>query len=164
MCSQTHREVVYAFPSPVMLRPALAKAIADRARCILVVPVSIIVPHWHKLLAASVLSSMAYPDGFLLVRRPLPLLLHVGSYRLSELAIFECDFGRLSPREGLPAPSDCPGARLHRPRPPCCSHADFGDRSRLRERLLALHQPAPFPPPNPPPPPYPRPRPMNTVN
>ena len=88
MCGQAHREVVYAFPSPVMLRPALAKAITDRARCILVVPVAIIAPHWHKLLAASVLSPLAYPDGFLRVRRPLPLLLHAGSYRPTELAIF----------------------------------------------------------------------------
>ena len=49
VCGQAHREVVYAFPSPVMLQPALAKAIADRARCILVVPVAIVAPHWHKL-------------------------------------------------------------------------------------------------------------------
>ena len=143
VCGLAHREVVYAFPPPVMLRPALAKAIADRARCVLVVPVAIIAPHWHKLLAASVLSPLAYPDGFLRIRRPLPLLLHEGSYRPTELAIFACDFSRISPREGLPPPSDCPGSRLHRPRPPCGSHADFDDRSLLRERLLAMPQPSP---------------------
>ena len=146
VCGADHRETIYAFPPLHLLRHALAKAIADRARCILVVAVAVIAPHWNKLLAASVLPPLEVPEGFLRVRNPLPLLLHAGAYRPSELAVFACDFSRLSPRAGLPEDERCPGSLLRRPRPPCGSMADFADRSLLRERLLSLpllHPPLP---------------------
>jgi hypothetical protein len=153
VCGATHREVIYAFPPPIVLRGAIAKAMEDRALCVFVVAVAIIAPHWHKLLAASVLPRRDFPEGFLRVRQPLPLLDHAGSYRPTELAIFACDFGRLSPRTGLPPADGCPGARLRRPRPACGSHADLAERSLLREQLLTL-------PPSPPPTPTPE---YNTV-
>ena len=138
-----HRKVVYTFPPPILLRGAIAKALEDRARCVLVVPVAVIAQHWHKLLAASVLPPHDFTEGFLRVRQPLPLLDHAGSYRPTELAIFACDFGRLSPRVGLPPDCDCRGALLHRPRPACGSHSYFADRSLFREQLLALPRPPP---------------------
>ena len=145
VCGAAHREVVKAFPPPILLRGAIAKALEDRARCVLVVPVAVVAPHWHKLLAASVLSSRDFPEGFLRVRQPLLLLDPAGSYRPTELAIFDCDFGRLSPRAGLPPGCGCHGALLRRPRPACGSHSNFADRSLFREQLLALPSP-PFPP------------------
>ncbi len=76
VCCADHREVIYAFPPLHLLRHALAKAIADRARCVLVVAVAVIAQHWNKLLAASVLTPLEFSDGFLRVCNPLPLLLH----------------------------------------------------------------------------------------
>ncbi len=102
----------------------LAKAMEDRACCVLVMAVTIIAQHWRKLLAASVLSPLAYPEGFLRIRHPLPALLHVGTYRPSELAIFACDLSYLSPRDGRPP---CLGVRFRRPRPPFCSPADISN-------------------------------------
>ena len=148
VCGTAHCEVVYAFPPPIMLRGAIANAMEDWALCVFVVAVAIIAPHWHKLLAASVLPRRDFPEGFLRVRQPLPLLDHAGSCRPTELAIFACDFGRLSPRAGLPPAGGCFGAHLQRPRPACGSHADLADRSLLRERLLAL-PPSPAPQPRP---------------
>jgi hypothetical protein len=144
VCCADHRETIYAFPPLHLLRLALAKAIADRARCVLVVAVAVLAPHWNKLLAASVLPLLEFPDGFLRVRNPLPLLLHAGAYRPTELAVFACDFGRLSPRAGLPEDERCSGSRLRRPPPSCGSTADFADRSLLRERLLSLPLPHPL--------------------
>ena len=115
----------------------------DRALCVFVVAVAIIAPHWHKLLAASVLPRRDFPEGFLRVRQPLPLLDYAGTYHPTELAVFACDFGLLSPRMDLPPACGCHGARLRRPRSACGGFADFADRSLLRERLLALPPPAP---------------------
>ena len=138
VCGSCHREVVYAFPPPELLRAAVAKALADSALCVLVVPVSILAPHWNKLLAASVLDQgSGFPGGFDRIRKTGSLLLHSAGYAPEELAIFACDFGRLAPRAGLPAASTCPGAFRRRPRPVCGSAADQADRVRLRDALLA---------------------------
>ncbi len=119
------------------MRAIVKKAIADRALCVLVLPVAILAPYWSKLLYASVLPRAApYADGFLRIRTPNALLLHVGGYAPGELAVFACDFGRLAPCSGLPALAVCPGAfsaRL-RPRGGGC---DLLDRVRLREAFLA---------------------------
>ena len=79
VCCTSHCEVVYAFPPPVMLRGAIAKAMEDLALCVFVVAVAIIAPHWHKLLAASVLPRRDFPEGFLRVQQPLPLLDYAGT-------------------------------------------------------------------------------------
>ncbi len=118
VCCADQCEVVYTFQPLHLLRSALAKAIDDRARCVLVVAVAVIAPHWNKLLAASVLPPVAFSNGILRVRNPLPLLLYASAYRPTELAVFACDFSRLSPRADLPDDSNCPCSRLRRPRPP----------------------------------------------
>jgi hypothetical protein len=81
-CGKVHREVVCAFPPPMLLRPVIQKACADGARCVLVATVAVLAPHWHKLLRASVLPQALFPDGFARIRKQRPLLLHIGSFNL----------------------------------------------------------------------------------
>jgi hypothetical protein len=139
VCGLPHREVVYAFPPPQFLRPAVEKACADRALCVLVVPVAILAPHWNKLLAASVLPRRApYLDGFFRVREPTRSVAWSGAADPpAELAVFACDFGRLSPRSALPPPSTCPGSFARRQRHLCGSEDDCRVQHRIREALLA---------------------------
>ena len=138
VCGLLHREVLYAFPPPALVRATVEKACADRALCVLVVPVAILAPYWSKLLYASALPLTApFLEGFIRFRSPARHLRHLGDYAPSELAVFACDFGRLHPRAGLPALSDCPGAAAPRPRTACGGAADLRDRLRLREALLA---------------------------
>jgi hypothetical protein len=140
-CGVCHREVVYAFPPAALVRATVEKACADRALCVLVVPVSILAPFWSKLLAASVLPlGQPYRDGFVRIRSPGAHLRHAGSFAPVELAIFACDFGRLSPRLGLLQLTACPGAFAARQRPPCGGAADLRDRLLLRETLLARRE------------------------
>jgi hypothetical protein len=134
-----HREVVYAFPPSQLVRPAVEKACADRALCVLVVPVAILAPHWNKLLAASVLPHRSpYLDGFFRIRDPARSVAWSGSSAApAELAVFACDFGRLSPRCSLPPLSVCPGALARRRRHLCGSVDDSRVQHRIREALLA---------------------------
>ena len=142
-CGCLHREVLYVFPPPQLVRAVVAKACADRALCVLVVPVAILASYWHKLLAASVLPHRPpFTDGFHRIRNPEPLLRAAHGLDTLELAVFACDFGRLDPRPGLPplAPG-CPGAFARRRRAPCGSAEDLHDRVHLREALLARGSP-----------------------
>jgi hypothetical protein len=133
-----HREVLFLHPPYPLVSAAVEKAVADRALCVLLVPVAILSPHWNKLLAASVLPRGApYVDGFLRVRDPSSHLSWPDALPPAELAIFACDFGLLEPRQGLPPLSLCPGAFARRPRHLCGSPADARDRHYLREAMLA---------------------------
>ena len=137
-CGFVHREVIYAFPPDLLVRVTVEKAMADRALCVLIVPVAILAPHWNHLLRASVLPRRApYADGFARIRQPASLLRIGSSACPVELAVFACDFGRLAPRAGLPLLSTCPGAVARRPRPLCGSVGDAADRLRLHAALLA---------------------------
>jgi hypothetical protein len=139
-CGLYHREVLYAYPPDALVRATVEKACADRALCVLVVPVAILAPYWGKLLSTSVLPRRKpYTDGFFRVRDPARQLLHAGGRTPVELAVFACDFGLLSPRAGMPQRAGCPGAFALRPRPLCGSVGDALDRQRLREALLAQH-------------------------
>jgi hypothetical protein len=140
-CGVPHGDILYAFPPPQLVRAVVRKACADGARCVLVMAVAILAPHWHKLLAASVLPRSSHPEGFVRIRSPRPLLLHAAAYAPTELAVFACDFGRISPRPNLPPPSSCPGSFLRRHMPACGSASDYSDRARLREALLAVRDP-----------------------
>jgi hypothetical protein len=137
-CGAMHREVLFLHPPYPLVSAAVEKAVADRALCVLLVPVAILSPHWNKLLAASVLPRGApYVDGFLRVRDPSSHLSWPDALPPAELAIFACDFGLLEPRQGLPPLSLCPGAFARRPRHLCGSPADARDRHYLREAMLA---------------------------
>ena len=138
VCGVAHREVLYAFPPASLVRATVEKACGDRALCSLVVPVAILAPYWSKLLAASALPHVApYGDGFARIRSPGQHLRHAGSYAPTELAVFACDFSRLSPRVGLPQLTVCPGAFAPRRRPLCGGAGDLQDQLRLRAALLA---------------------------
>ena len=136
-CGNRHREVGYAFPPQPLIRPFVKKAIADSALCVVVVPVTITAPYWHKLVRASVLDSRPAVDGFLRIRNSHKLLERAGGRAPQELAVFACDFSRLNPRSDLPGLSRCAGAFARRQRPLCCSPGDLHDRRRLREALLS---------------------------
>jgi hypothetical protein len=71
-CGDASREVVFAFPPSCLVRPAVEKACADRALCVLNGPVAILAPHWNKLLAASVLAILAPHWNKLLAASVLP--------------------------------------------------------------------------------------------
>jgi hypothetical protein len=143
LCSCSHREVLYAFPPPSLVRAVVAKACADRALCVLVVQVAILASYWYKLLAASVLPPHPpFEDGFRRIHDPEPLLRAAHGFTTLELAVFACDFSLLDPRPGLPplAPG-CPGTFARRRRPLCGSAEDLQDRIQLREALLARGAP-----------------------
>jgi hypothetical protein len=131
---------MYTFPPTPLLGPTVAKAVEDRALCILVLPVAVLTPYWGKLLASPVLPHMApYADGFLRIRDPALLLLLPCHCVPSELAVFACNFELLAPRSGLPALrlSPCNGASARRQRPLCGSACDSHNQHRLQEALLA---------------------------
>ena len=88
-CGQAHREVVFAFPPPPLVRHFIAKARADQIRAVVVVPASITAPYWACLLAASL---TAGPEPFLKLRDPESLLEHTNDFHSSALALFTVDF------------------------------------------------------------------------
>ena len=137
-CAGLHREIVYAFPPSSLIRPAIRKAIADAARVVLVVPVAVTAPVWSKLVSCSLWPNS---DGFLRIRNPQAVLSHAHQYAPKELAVFACDFSKLHPRTDSGFAPACAGAYDQRRRPLCGSPEDFGDRSRLREALLARRDP-----------------------
>jgi hypothetical protein len=130
LCGAVHKEAVYAFPPPALLREVVAKALADRAVGVFVTPVVVTSPVWQKLRQASVLSE---PEGYVRIRRARRLL--TGPFAYTDLAIFACDFGRLrGAAEGWSDPG-CAGAFRRRPRPVCGSLVDAADRRRLRAAI-----------------------------
>jgi hypothetical protein len=136
-CADQHREVGYAYPPQPLIRNFVQKAIADAMLCVVVVPVAVTAPHWHKLVRASVLDSWPAVDGFFRVRNPHKVVVGAAGTLPSELAVFACDFSRLNPRSDLPGLCRCAGVFARRPRPACGGQGDLEDRRRLREALLS---------------------------
>ena len=143
-CGSWHREVIYAFPPPCLIRHVVRKAAVDSAVCVLVVPVATTASHWSKLVRHSLLSGRQAPDGYLRVRAPGAQLRQATSFDPKELAEFICDFapavGDKRLDQGLPPA--CAGAYEHRTRPLCGSVEDAADQRRLREELLAVRSAA----------------------
>ena len=132
-CHHRHQEAIYAYPPPLLLNRVVAKAVADGAVGIIVVPLLVTSPVWHKLQKASVLPGR---DGYVRIRRARQFLdhaHHIGS--VPDLALFPCDFGHLRGAANGWANPGCAGAFRPRPRPPCGSRADEADRRRLRDAL-----------------------------
>ena len=77
------------------------------------------------------------PDGFLRFRNPRTALRLAGSFDPKELAVFVCDFSRLSLRSDLAATYGCAGFFSARRRHLRGTSADYEDRRRLREALYA---------------------------
>jgi hypothetical protein len=145
LCGLRHTEAIYAFPPPALLTRLVAKAVADRAVGIIVVPLLVTSPVWHKLQLASVLPGR---DGYVRIRRARRLLDHAQSLSAfsPDLALFPCDFGRLRGTPDGWSDPGCAGAFRSRPRPPCGSRADEDDRHLLRSLLpREVHPVAPHP-------------------
>jgi hypothetical protein len=110
--------------SSVLLRTIVDKVIScqDMTLCVLVLPVRILAlhsPHWHKLLAASVLPKSMDLVGFIRVRHSRFELLHGSPFAPRKLAMWNLNFGRLAPRTGFP----CPGVIPWRSVSCCCVFA-----------------------------------------
>jgi hypothetical protein len=138
VCGLAHREVLFLHPPSVLVKAAVEEARADRALCVLLVPVAALQSYWGKLHAASALPRGApYVNGFHCIRDLDSILSWPDAQAPAELAIFACDFGRLQLRAGLPSLSRTREPRARRPRHLCGSAADARDRHYLREAMLA---------------------------
>jgi hypothetical protein len=111
-CGSLHRETSFAFPPRELIPAFLAKAAADRIRAVVLVPLAVTEPFWPTLLQASVMDG----QGFDILRRPSPLLLHAGGHHFSALALFAVDFRASPPADSALSPP-CDLAAAHRPRP-----------------------------------------------
>ena len=113
VCGLRHREASFAFPPRNLISAFIAKAAADKIRDIVLVPLAVTEPFWPALFQASVIDG----QGFDILRRPGPLLLHTGGQHFSALALFAVDFGAATLADPLMA-APCARAGDHRPRPP----------------------------------------------
>jgi hypothetical protein len=77
--------------------------------CVVIVPVAVTAPYWHKLVRASVLDCRPAVDGFFRVRNPHKVVEGAAGTLSSELTVFACDFSRLHPRADLPGACRCAG-------------------------------------------------------
>jgi hypothetical protein len=68
--------------------------------CVVIVPVSVMAPYWHKLVRAS--DCRPAVDGFFRVHNPHKVVEGAAGPLPSELAVFACDFSLLNPRVDLP--------------------------------------------------------------
>ncbi len=112
-CGLRDREASFAFPPRNLIPAFIAKAAADKIRAVVLVPLAVTEPFWPTLLQASVVEG----QGFDILRRPGPLLLHTGGQHFSALALFVVDFGAALPADTSLTPP-CALAAEYRPRPP----------------------------------------------
>lgn len=115
-CGCRHREVNYIFSPRAVERMALRKSIADGAKAIIVMPLAVTHPFWHKLVRASVVRNV---DGYVRVKGLAARLSHAQSEGPRELALFACDFAATSsgPIEAPGPGRGCAGFYTRRPKP-----------------------------------------------
>ena len=132
-CAQLHRETLFAYPPPPLLNAFVAKARADGARALVVVPLSVASPSWNKLLRASVLHDGV---GYVRVRRQPS---SPDSDVAGELAVFAVDFAANSSRtRSDPVAPSCGHDASFRGRDPAGSPHDQEERARIHAELAAL--------------------------
>jgi hypothetical protein len=85
-CCLAYRETLFAFPPPPLLNTFVAKARADGVRTIVLAPLAVTAPYWHKLLRASIVPD---PKGYHRVRSSFALK---DSDLPGQLALFAVDF------------------------------------------------------------------------
>ena len=132
-CRQWHAEVPYLFPPMGLEKAALAKAQADGLRTIVVVPLAVQAPHWAQLRRCAVAGGP--PGGFVRLAGTGRWVERLGGRRVSDWAVFACDFGRpgvAAARRVVPA---CAGAGERRPRLGVGTLAERQDRDIVRRRL-----------------------------
>ena len=72
-CGEAHREVVFAFPPAALVQPTVEKACADRALCVLLLPVAVLSPHWARQAARRLGPAADGPVQGRLPARPEPV-------------------------------------------------------------------------------------------
>ncbi len=154
-CGSWHRETLHVFAPTTLLRRFMAKAAADGARAIVVVPLAITAFYWRGLLEAA-LPVNHQGELFVRLRNVANLLADPDRYKGSSLALFAVDFERVmqSPRR-IPLTPGCGQEHKFRGRPPLGHPRDVEDRRRIQEELGRTRQsllehgfgePSPLPP------------------
>ena len=82
----------------MLVRHVVNKAIHDGVRIVLVVPLAVTAPQWHKLVLNSLVGNS---DKYIRVRNASRRFRHWSAEDPREMAVFVCDFGRDSGRTGL---------------------------------------------------------------
>jgi hypothetical protein len=131
-CNCVHRETFFAFPPRALMRRFVAKAQADGARGVVLVPLAITASYWPRLVAA------ARPIGnqsFVHIRNPETVLVDAQGHLPPALAVFAVDFGSSSPRRCDSYAPACGQERAWRGRPLLGHPSDVADRKRIHDEL-----------------------------
>ena len=129
-CHAVHRESIFAFPPRALLRRFIAKARADGARGVIIVPFAISAFYWPRLLAAA----RPIADK-LVIRNPGSMLADSSGFLPPALAVFAIDFGLDSAHcSDLYAPA-CGQEGAWRGRPLLGHPSDVADRRQIHIEL-----------------------------
>ena len=134
-CGRVHREVNYICAPRPLERAALRKAIADGVLAVIVTPLAVTNPFWHKLVRASVLATV---DGYVRVKGARARMEHSQESGSRELAIFVCDFAPYSARQTQTTSAPCAGFFTRRPKKFEGAAPEDATLLRLRRELQHL--------------------------
>ena len=138
-CNCWHREVLFAYPPTKLIPRFIAKARADGARAVVVVPLAVSAPYWARLLRASVSTD---PKGYTAIRKQQQA--DPTSDAAGNLAVFPVDFwGEKSRLRGDSCVLRCGLEASFRGRPSAGSIEDQADRARILSELRSTlrHRP-----------------------
>ena len=126
-CGKGHREVIFAYPPPDLVKVFIRKAMADGVRGLVLVATAVTAPFWGRLLEAALPRPEVGGEPFRRLRRLDRLLEGPADLHVGELALFAVDFERGhragSDREGGGGVA-CAGFRRRRERAELGSAAD----------------------------------------
>jgi hypothetical protein len=136
-CNQWHRETVFAFPPRHLLARTLAKARADGAQGVFVVPFSPAHPTWPVLEAASLTHVSGQVNRCIIIPNSNTFVSPgedlAGAQRLAILAV---DFSKRSSRSAAGIAEPCQLAADARPRLSRNSTQDAADRARIAAAIV----------------------------
>ena len=139
-CGKGHREVIFAYPPPDLVKVFIRKAMADGVRGLVLVATAVTAPFWGRLLEAALPRPEVGGEPFRRLRRLDRLLEGPADLHVGELALFAVDFGRGhrggSDREGGGGVA-CAGFLRRRERAELGSAADRADRAEIRAAVAA---------------------------
>jgi hypothetical protein len=135
-CGMEHRETLFVFAPPSLLRRFMAKAEADEVRAIVIVPFSVTAFYWRFLTEVALPVNDA-GEFFLVLRNLRQWLVNPELYRGAKLALFAVDFSRQGSRLPNALSPGCGQEARFRGRPRHGCVRDQDDRRRIQ---LALRQ------------------------
>lgn len=135
-CGMEHRETLFVFAPPSLLRRFMAKAEADEVRAIVIVPFSVTAFYW-RLLTEVALPVNDAGEFFLVLRNLQQWLVNPELYKGAKLALFAVDFSRQGSRLPNALSPGCGQEARFRGRPRHGCVRDQDDRRRIQ---LALRQ------------------------